>query len=64
VDPQTESALIERLRDGDVLAFDSIHAVFNQRLFTFLLRLSRRRDVAEDLLEERFCGTDCFRLDG
>jgi RNA polymerase sigma-70 factor (ECF subfamily) len=52
VDPWTESALLERLRDGDVVAFDAIHAAFNRRLFTFLLRLSRRRDVAEDLLEE------------
>jgi RNA polymerase sigma-70 factor (ECF subfamily) len=52
VDPGTESALLERLRDGDVLAFDAIHTAFNRRLFTFLLRLSRRRDVAEDLLEE------------
>ena len=52
MDPGTESALLERLRDGDVLAFDAIHTAFNRRLFTFLLRLSRRRDVAEDLLEE------------
>ena len=49
---ETELALVERLRRGDADAFDEVYAEFNVRLFTFLLRLSRRRDVAEDLLEE------------
>ena len=52
VDRDTELALVERLRHGDVDAFDDVYAAFNTRLFTFLLRLSRHRDVAEDLLEE------------
>lgn len=52
MDREIEIALVKRLRDGDPDAFDAIHATFNARLFTFLLRLSRRRDVAEDLLEE------------
>ena len=33
-------------------AFDAIHAEFNGRLFNFLARLSRRRETAEDLLDE------------
>ena len=49
---ETELAVVERLRRGDPDAFDDIYAAFNARLFTFLVRLSRRRDVAEDLLEE------------
>jgi RNA polymerase sigma-70 factor (ECF subfamily) len=52
VDRDTELALVERLRQGDGDAFDRVFAAFNTRLFTFLVRLSRRRDVAEDLLEE------------
>lgn len=52
MDRDIEIALVGRLRDGDPDAFDAIHECFNARLFTFLLRLSRRRDVAEDLLEE------------
>ena len=52
VDRETELALVGRLRQGDAGAFDDVYAAFNARLFTFLLRLSRRRDVAEDLLEE------------
>jgi RNA polymerase sigma-70 factor (ECF subfamily) len=52
VERDTELALVERLRRGDSNAFDDVYAEFNTRLFTFLVRLSRRRDVAEDLLEE------------
>jgi RNA polymerase sigma-70 factor (ECF subfamily) len=52
MDQEGELAVVERLRDGDQTAFDAVYDAFNQRLFTFLLRLSRRRDVAEDLLEE------------
>lgn len=52
VDRETELALVERLRQGDADAFDAVYDAFNTRLFTFLVRLARRRDVAEDLLEE------------
>jgi RNA polymerase sigma-70 factor (ECF subfamily) len=52
VDRETELALVGRLRQGDPDAFDEVYAAFNTRLFTFLARLSRHRDIAEDLLEE------------
>lgn len=52
MDRDCELALVARLRDGDPDAFDSVHDHFNTRLFNFLVRLSRRREVAEDLLEE------------
>jgi RNA polymerase sigma-70 factor (ECF subfamily) len=52
VERETELALVERLRRSDPNAFDEVYATFNTQLFTFLVRLSRRRDVAEDLLEE------------
>jgi RNA polymerase sigma-70 factor (ECF subfamily) len=52
VDRDTELELVGRLRQGDADAFEEVYAAFNARLFTFLVRLSRRRDVAEDLLEE------------
>lgn len=47
-----ELEVVARLRGGDDQAFDLVHAEYNTRLFNFLARLSRRRDVAEDLLEE------------
>src|SRR5207249_8155745 len=52
VERETELALVARLRQGDADAFDDVYAAFNTRLFTFLVRLSRHRDVAEDLVEE------------
>jgi RNA polymerase sigma-70 factor (ECF subfamily) len=52
MDRQIELSLVERLREGDKDAFDAVHAEYNVRLFNFLARLSRRREVAEDLLEE------------
>ena len=52
MDRETELTLVGRLREGEADAFDEIYAVFNKPLFTFLIRLSRHRDVAEDLHEE------------
>ena len=52
MDRELELELVRRMRTGDAGAFDAIHAEFNGRLFSFLARLSRRRDVAEDLLDE------------
>lgn len=52
MDRECEVELVGRLRRGDPEAFDRIHAAFNGRLFSFLTRLSRSRDRAEDLLEE------------
>ena len=49
---ESELALVARLRAGDPDAFDLVYDGFNTRLFNFLARLSRRREIAEDLLEE------------
>jgi RNA polymerase sigma-70 factor (ECF subfamily) len=52
VERETELSLVARLRAGDARAFDEVHAEFSPRLLNFLARLCRRRDLAEDLLEE------------
>jgi len=52
MDRETELALVGRLRDGDAAAFDVVYEEYRARLFSFLARLSRSRDVAEDLAEE------------
>jgi RNA polymerase sigma-70 factor (ECF subfamily) len=49
---QLELRLVAGLRRGDPAAFEAVHDAFNGRLFNFLARLSNRRHVAEDLLEE------------
>ena len=52
MDRDLEIALVERLRGGDPAAFDAVYDAYRARIYSFLLRLSRHRDVAEDLLEE------------
>jgi len=52
VDRDTEQALVSRIRAGEAAAFDVVYAEFNGRLFGFLVRLTRRREIAEELLEE------------
>ena len=54
MDPASERALVERLRRGDGSAFDSVYADFRAPVFGFLARLSGRRDLAEELLQETF----------
>ena len=46
--------LVRRLRRGDAAAFDAIYAQMRPRLFGFLVRLTRDRALAEDLLQESF----------
>lgn len=52
MDPESEKELVRGLRAGDPVAFDSVYQAWNRRLFAFLLRLTRRRELAEELLEE------------
>ncbi|MRG96608.1 RNA polymerase sigma factor [Polyangium spumosum] len=52
MDRAEEAELVARLRKGDKTALRVVYASFSDRIFGFLLRLSRRRDVAEDLHQE------------
>jgi RNA polymerase sigma factor (sigma-70 family) len=52
VEREIERRLVARVKAGDTAAFEAVYEAFRPRLFSFLVRLSRRRDVAEDLLEE------------
>jgi len=52
MDRDLELELVGRLTRQDGDAFDKIYETFHPRLFNFLARLSRQRDVAEDLVEE------------
>jgi RNA polymerase sigma-70 factor (ECF subfamily) len=45
-------SLVEGLRAGDTRAFDQVYDAYRPRVFAFLLRMSRNRTVAEDLLDE------------
>lgn len=50
----TERPLVDALRRGEPSAFDAVYARYRGRIYGFLLRLSRRVDVAEDLFQETF----------
>jgi RNA polymerase sigma factor (sigma-70 family) len=52
MDRDTELDVVRRLAACDAAAFDAVYAEYHARVFGFLARLSRRRDVAEDLAEE------------
>jgi RNA polymerase sigma-70 factor (ECF subfamily) len=52
MDRDDERSLVARLRAGDTGAFDVVYDAYRPRVFTFLLRMSRSRTVAEDLLDE------------
>jgi RNA polymerase sigma factor (sigma-70 family) len=46
------AALLERLRRGDGAAFDSVYEQHKDEVWRFLMRLGRRRELAEDLFQE------------
>lgn len=50
--PEWEQSILARLKARDVEAFDEVYAAFHPRVYAFLARLSRSRDVADDLAEE------------
>jgi RNA polymerase sigma factor (sigma-70 family) len=52
VEREIERRLVARIKAGDAAAFEAVYDAYRPRLYSFLVRLSRRRDVAEDLLDE------------
>jgi RNA polymerase sigma-70 factor (ECF subfamily) len=49
-----ESETLAGLRRGEPSAFDTAFAAYRKRVYGYLVRMTRRRDVAEDLLQETF----------
>jgi len=52
MDRDQELEAVAGLKAGSEAAFDVVYDAYRARLFSFLVRLSRSRDQAEDLLEE------------
>ncbi len=50
----SDPILVRRLREGDPAAFDVVYANYRPRVYGFLVRMSRRPEVAEELLQETF----------
>jgi RNA polymerase sigma-70 factor, ECF subfamily len=49
-----ESELIARIAKGDRRAFEEIYNLYHRRLARFLTRLTRRYDVAEEVINDTF----------
>jgi RNA polymerase sigma-70 factor (ECF subfamily) len=52
MDRDGERLLVSRLRAGDTGAFDDVYDAYRPRVFAFLLRMTRSRPLADDLLDE------------
>jgi RNA polymerase sigma-70 factor (ECF subfamily) len=50
--PDDDRVLVARLRARDADAFDEVYDAYRARVFAFLLRMTRSRTLAEDLLDE------------
>lgn len=52
MDDLSDALIVEALRRGDAGAFERAYERYHARVYAFLLRLSGRREVADDLLQE------------
>jgi RNA polymerase sigma-70 factor (ECF subfamily) len=52
--PPDDQPWLDGLRRGDPAAFDGVFAAYRGRVFGYLARMTRRRDLAEDLTQEVF----------
>jgi RNA polymerase sigma-70 factor (ECF subfamily) len=53
-DDADQRTWIDSLRRGDPAAFDAVFAAYQRPLYGYLVRMTRRRDLAEDLLQDTF----------
>jgi len=51
---QADKKLIQRFKDGEAEAFDSIYRIYNKKLFHFTLGLVKNEGIAKDLVQEVF----------
>ena len=49
-----EAALIARIANGDRRAFEELYNLYHRRLARFLTRLTRRYDIAEEVINDTF----------
>lgn len=52
MDRETELEAIAGLKRGDTSAFDAVYEKYRRRLFSFALRLTGRRENAEEIVQE------------
>lgn len=61
-----ETALVARIVDGDVRAFEELYRIYHPRLSRFLMGMIRRPSLVDDVLSETMMivWTDAARFDG
>ena len=48
------SELLTQLKNGDMLAFDKIYELYSHKLFSFVFKIVKNDDEAEDIVQEVF----------
>jgi len=46
--------LLARLKNGDMLAFDQIYRLYSHKLFSFIFKILKNEDEADDIVQEVF----------
>jgi RNA polymerase sigma-70 factor (ECF subfamily) len=52
--PPSDALLIAAARRGDARAFEQLYRLYSARVYGLCLRMTRRRDVAEDCVQQTF----------
>lgn len=48
------SELLIRLKNGDMLAFDRVYELYSHKLFSFVFKILKNEDEADDIVQEVF----------
>lgn len=46
--------LLARLKNGDMLAFDQVYRLYSHKLFSFVFKILKNEDEADDIVQEVF----------
>lgn len=54
INDNINSNLLDRLKEGDMLAFDRIYELYSHKLFSFVFGILKNDDESEDIVQEVF----------
>jgi len=54
LEPHPDVALVERVRGGDVSAYDSLVRKYERQLFRIAQHITQNREDAEDVMQDAF----------
>lgn len=59
--PESDEALMSRVRNGDLLPLSELFDRHGEKLFRYCWRMNQDRQLSEDLVQEGFCRVLRFR---